>query len=44
MLLKDSRGCTDLMSMLGLNETMDQLVWSCVEERGWSRLEKGIRF
>ena len=41
---------TDLM--LGLNETTDQLAmakqcslaWSCVEERGWSCLEKGIIF
>ena len=38
--------------MLGLIEIIDQLaidkqcslVWSCVEERGWSCLEKGIRF
>ena len=41
----------DLMIMLRLNETIDQLAMSncvralsCVEERGWSRLEKGIRF
>ena len=35
--------------MLDLNETIDQLamancalVWWCVEERGWSCLDKGI--
>ena len=40
-----------LMLMLDLNETIDQLamahyllVLSCVEERGWSYLEKGIIF
>ena len=38
--LKDIKRSTDLMLMLGLNETMDQLaiancslVWLCVEER-----------
>ena len=38
--------------MLGLSEAIDQLtmansvppIWSCVEERGWSYLEKGVRF
>ena len=42
---------TDLMFMLGLNETINQLAmanrarWnSRVENRGWSHLEKGIRF
>ena len=58
---------TDLMFMLGLNETIDQLAmtnsvrwmwqtvfvgygkqcslaWSGVEDRGWSRLNKGIIF
>ena len=50
--LKDRNRSTDLMFMLSLNETMDKLamankcslVWSCVEEREWSWLEKGIRF
>ena len=44
--LKDRKRSRDLMFMLGLNETIDQfsLVWSCVEERGWPCLEKGIRF
>ena len=39
------------MLMLGLNETRSVgygkqclLVWSYVEERGWSYLEKDIRF
>ena len=38
------------MLMLGLNEGIGQLTiadcslaWSCVEERGWSCLKKGIR-
>ena len=48
--LKDRKISTYLMSILGLNETMDQLAmassvrWSCVEEKRWSCLEKGIRF
>ena len=50
--LKDRKRSTDLMLMLGLKETMDQLSLAnsvrCyghgVEERGWSCLEKGIRF
>ena len=49
--LKVSKRSMDLMSMLGLKETMHQLamancslVCSCVEEIGWSRLKKGIRF
>ena len=46
--LKDRKRSEDLMSMLGLNETVDRkhfsLVWSCVEERGQKCLEKGIRF
>ena len=51
---KDIERSTDLMFMLGLKETMHQLaiansvgkqlVWSCVEESGWSNLNKGIRF
>ena len=47
--LKDRRRSADLMFMLGLKETIYQLtiancslVWSCVEERGWSCLMKGI--
>ena len=46
--LRHRKRSTHLMLMLGLNESIDQflgqcsLVWSCVEERGWSRLEKGI--
>ena len=46
--LKDKRRYKELM--LGLNETMVRygkqcsLAWSCVEERGWSCLEKSIRF
>ena len=46
--LKDRKRSKDLI--LGLDETIDQLaiakcllVWSCVEERGWSHLENGIR-
>ena len=46
--LKDRKTYKELMFMLGLNETIDQLangncslVWSCVEERIWSCLEKG---
>ena len=44
---KDRKGSTDLMFMLYLNKTMDQLavvgsvcvfVWPCVEERELSRL------
>ena len=49
--LNDWKRSTDLMLMLGLNETESvgyskqcSLVWSCVEERGWSHVEKGIRF
>ena len=42
--LKYRNRLTDLILMLGLKESMDQLVWSCVEERGWSRLTKGIIF
>ena len=46
VLLKNRKRSTDLMFVLGLKETIDQLacdkqcalVWSCVEERGWSRL------
>ena len=41
---------TDLMFMLALNKTIDQLamansvkVWACVLERGWSCLEQDIR-
>ena len=46
------KGGKNLMWMLGLNETIDQLAmaskqcllaWSCVEERGWSCTLKGIR-
>ena len=41
--LKDRKRSKDLMFMLGLYETIDQLamansvhlVWFCVEERGW---------
>ena len=49
--LKDRKISKDLMLMLSLKETIDQLattncslVWSCVEERGWSRLVTSIRF
>ena len=42
---------TDLMFMMGLMKTRKidygkkcSLVWSCVEERGWLHLERGIRF
>ena len=49
--LKDRNSSTDLMCMLSLNETIDQLAmtysvlwYGCVEERRWSCLEKGIRF
>ena len=50
--LKDRKISTGLMFMLGLKETIDQLAmansvrWhrSCVEERGWSRPKKGIKF
>ena len=41
---KDRKRSTYLMFLLGLNETIDQLVWSCDKEKGWSCLEKGIRF
>ena len=49
--LKDKKGAKDLMFMLGLNETIKSvdcgkqcsLVWSCVEEPGWSCLEMGMR-
>ena len=43
--LKDRKRSMDLMFMLGLKKTIDQcsLVWSCVEERGWPHLKKGIR-
>ena len=41
--LKDRKRSTDLMFMLGLKKTIDQLamansslVWSCFEKRGWS--------
>ena len=48
--LKNRKISTDLMLMLGLNETIDQLAMtSSVHlyghgERGWSCLENGIRF
>ena len=49
--LKDKKRSIDLMFMLGLNETIDQLAransvcWYChVLERGWSCFEKGIKF
>ena len=50
--LKDRKRSMDLVFMLGLKEFHRSvgcskqclLVWSCVEERGWSRLMKGIRF
>ena len=50
--LTDRKRPKDLMLMLGLSETnrsvgygrQCSLVWSCVEERGWSCLEKGIGF
>ena len=53
--LKDRIRSIDLMFVLGLNETIDQLAivnsircveergWQCVEEGGWSCHEKGIR-
>ena len=48
---KGRKRSTDLMFVLHLSETLDQLaiascslVWSCVEERGWSCLEKVILF
>ena len=47
--LKDRKRPTDLMLMLGLNETIDQLAmtntvgWHGCVERGWPCLEKGIR-
>ena len=45
--LRDRKRSNDLMLMLGLNRTVDQLavekqcllVWSCVEERGRSHLD-----
>ena len=47
--LNDQKRLIVLMLMLDLNEIIDHLamancvmVWSCVEERGWSCLEKGI--
>ena len=49
--LKGRKRYMAFMLMLGLNETRSVgygkqcwLVWSCVEESGWSCLEKGIRF
>ena len=49
--LNDGDRSMDLMFMLGLSETIDQLsmaqcslVWLCVEERGWPCLEKDIGF
>ena len=49
--LKDKKRSINLMFMLGLNETIDQLAmansplpWSCVEERGWTWFEKSSRF
>ena len=49
VLLRDRKRSIEVMFILGLNETVDQLaqcslVRTCVEERGWSCLEKGIRF
>ena len=46
--LKDIKKAMELM--LSFNEIIDRLTmansvrWSCVEERGWSCLEKDIRF
>ena len=49
--LKDRKRSMDLMFMQGLKEIIDQLAiakcslkWSCVEEREWSHLKKGIIF
>ena len=47
--LKDRKRSTDLMFMLGLNETIDQFAmansfcWYGHVLRGWSCLEKDIR-
>ena len=48
--LKDGKRAKNVMLMLSLNEDIDQmamansvLVLSCIMERGWSSLEKGIR-
>ena len=43
--LNDRKRSKDLMSMLGLSETIEQcsLVWSCVVGKSWSCLDKGIR-
>ena len=40
--LKDIKRSTDLMFMLGLNETMDQLAMA--NSVRWFGLQKGIRF
>ena len=47
--LKDRNRADDLMLMLGLNETIDQIAmeisvcwYGLVEEGGWSCLEKGV--
>ena len=49
--LKDRKRSTDLIFILDLNETIDQLamancslVWSCVDVSGWSCLEKALDF
>ena len=49
--LNNRKRSTELMFMLALSETVNQLAiansvraWICVEERGWSCFEKGIRF
>ena len=51
MQLKDRKGSMVLMFMLGLKETIDQLAmansarwYGHMFRRGWSRLNKGIRF
>ena len=50
--LKDRKRSTGLMLMLGLKETINQLAMAnsvrwyghVLKERGWSLLNKGIRF
>ena len=49
--LYDGKRSMDLMLILGYNETIHQLLWQTVfvgmvicEERGWSCVEKAIRF
>ena len=49
--VKDRKRSTDLMFMLGLNETIDQLAiatsvrwYGNTKKRGWSCLGKGTRF